>query len=144
MSKTVIEYISSIDLNLGDTVYGLYEAEHRDLNGTRIRHYVVRRFYVCGISAETDTDSWSAAKRPPEVRFTAFRRHGRSYPDFTRISFMPHQIDPVALLNERSVFTSYIDACRLADDLNAAQDAYANNAGISLEWKEKNDKEARS
>lgn len=144
MSQTVIEYGAPVSLCIGDTVYGLCEAEHRNINGTRIRHYVVRRYVVCGISAETETESWAAAKRVPEVRFTAFRRCGRSAPDFTRISFLPHQIDPVAVRNEYSVFTSYNRACILSEELNAAQDARARGEGVSLEWKESNDKEVRA
>jgi hypothetical protein len=144
MSQTVIDYDAPVSLCIGDPVYGLYEAEHRDLNGARIRHYVVRRYAICGISAETETESWAAAKRAPEVRFTAFRRYGRSAPAFTRISFLPHQIDPVAVRNEHSVFTSYNRACILSEELNAAQDARARDAGVSLEWKESNDKEVRA
>ena len=144
MSQTVIEYDAPASICIGDTIYGLYEAEHHNLSGTRIRHYVVRRYAICGISAETETESWAAAKRIPEVRFAAFRRFGRSALDFIRISFLPHQIDPIAMRNERSVFTSYENACQLAEELNAAQDALARDAGVPLEWKERNDKEIRA
>ena len=143
MSQTIIEYGAPVSLCIGDTVYGILEAEHRDLSDMRIRHYVVRRYVVCGISAETETESWAAAKRAPEVRFTAFRRCGRSVSDFTRISFLPHQVDPVAIHDARSVFTSYRIACQVAEKLNFAQDACATGKGFSVEWTERNDKEVK-